>query len=212
MAENWAVMAHAVKSNANRACVLCGVACSGKSYHAGILLEDLQSTAGLSLLQSATLNICAAAIRFADERDEPIATVVMCPSCNHWTQRRKAAHHFITPLALLHLYINTLETIDGKTFDSRVLHRLSVTLSDPGNYYRHMFSETELALFGDIARSTQVHAHAKTMAHYASMHGMLFCASRKPSETLRHHLVNAEPIEGRAAAGAPASGGCRRTA
>ena len=195
MAANWAAMSGALGGSEPRACILCGVPCSGKSYHAGIFAEDVEKAAQTSQLQAACLNMCVASISYADEREEPIATVVMCPSCNHWTQRRSKMDKFITPLTLLHHYINTTETVDGKAFDSRVLHRLAKTISDPGNYYRVMFSVEELELITEIATSTITLAHAKVARFYANKHGLLFCTSRKVSEFLRHHLVNCEDLQ-----------------
>ena len=188
-------MSGALGGSAPRACILCGVTCSGKSYHAGVFAEDIAKACQTSHLQAACLNMCAASITYADEREEPIATVVMCPSCNHWTRRRSNMNKFITPLTLLHYYINTTETIDGKAFDSRVLHRLAKSIADPDNYYRTMFSVTELELMTEIAASTPILAHAKVARHYANKHGFLFCTSRKVSEFLRHHLVNGEEIK-----------------
>ena len=195
MAANWAAMSGALGGSAPRACILCGVTCSGKSYHAGILAEDVEKGVQTSHLQAACFNTCLASIAYADEREEPIATVLMCPSCNHWTQRRSKMDKFITPLALLQYYINTTETIDGKAFDSRVLHRLAKTISDPGNYYRTMFSAEELELMAEIATSTAILAHSKVARFYANKHGLLFCTSRKVSEFLRHHLVNCEEVQ-----------------
>ena len=99
-------------------------------------------------------NLCAAALEVTGEDD----VFHCCSCCHHWTGKRMAGARFLFLLQALKLHLQSMPFIAGKQLDTRVIFRLCVTLSRPGetlrNYLASLFSESELRLFSLISSGT----------------------------------------------------------
>lgn len=111
------------------------------------LLEQLDSTPKPMQKQITwqTLeNVCLSAIAVQKHDGvKPFSeTVALCLSCMHWTQHKKK--HHIPPLVEFKWHIRTMQPLSHKRFDKRTVHRIAAVLTQPNNFYRHLFSEQEL--------------------------------------------------------------------
>ena len=170
-----------------RACVFCGQHRREHSKSIGVAgvvrMIDSQGPALQDERFARTLrNICAGALDSharwgADEREAQFSA---CLCCHHWVARRRKTA-LVFPLQALSWYVNTMQTLNGKNMDHRVVMRLSQVLTECGplpaavsdaartadraraltqetlgetrapNTYAALFNDSEKALFARIA-------------------------------------------------------------
>jgi len=180
-----------------RACVFCGGHVAGVKKVMGT--EDLQEVLErqkehlhADLLHRTTHNMCSANAA-ASALEEVKAIFSCCYCCHHWVDRKKRARTFMLPLQALRWHLNTLHRTTKKTFDSRVVLRLSRALVHPGgaarggsNYYLSLFTPPEQALLREIVE-TPVEAIPDAISRfYFKQNGSpLFLTSAKSAESVR---------------------------
>jgi len=167
-----------------RACVFCGQHRREHSKSIGVAgvkrMMDSQMPALQDECFARTLrNICAGALDSharwgADEREAQFSA---CLCCHHWVARRRKTA-LVFPLQALSWYVNTMQTLNGKNMDHRVVMRLCQVLTECGpqpaavpvaahavtretlgalgetrarNTYAALFNDSEKALFARIA-------------------------------------------------------------
>ena len=180
-----------------RACVFCGGHVTGVKKVMGTqeLLEVLarqKQHLHADLLHRTTANLCSANLA-ASAQEDAKTVFSCCYCCYHWVDRKKHATTFMLPLQALRWHLNTLHSTTQKTFDSRVVLRLSKALVHAGsaargggNYYLSLFTPPEQALLREIVE-TRVEAIPDTIARfYFRQNGSpLFLTSAKSAESVR---------------------------
>lgn len=151
---------------ARRACVFCGGLAEGVLKAASVdevfaLLAAQDEHLGGDALHCTYQNLCLstlAASALAAGRTGPSPLhdkFAVCSCCAHWVAKRVGRPNFLFPLQALQYHLQSMPFIDGKQLDTRVVHRLSVTLGravgGKSNFFRAAFSEAELAACAAVA-------------------------------------------------------------
>jgi len=144
-------------------------------------------------------NLCAAALEVGGADD----LFHCCSCCHHWTCKRMAGARFLFPLQALKLHLQSMPFIEGKQLDTRVIFRLSVTLSRPNetprNYMAGLFSESERRLFALIASGTVCDVTRRVAAAaYLDNASPLFMPNARLTEMVRQGeaLDSLEELQG----------------
>jgi hypothetical protein len=147
-----------------RACFFCGDVCSYARKEMtcediGEMLREQHALAGTDVFHSTMRNMllhCQQAYtQSASEQGEQAGRVVACTACYNWIMHRRQTLPFITPVQILHWYLNTLSNTIPKKIDSRIIsgvcHRLRGSHEHIANYYYTLFSAKERSLIERIA-------------------------------------------------------------
>jgi hypothetical protein len=148
-----------------RACFFCGDMCSYARKEmtcedVGEMLREQHALAGTDVFYSTMRNMlqhCQQAYtQTASEQSEQAGRVVSCTACYNWIMHRRQTLPFITPVQILHWYLNTLSNTIPKKIDSRIIsgvcHRLRGTHEHIANYYHTLFSARERSLIERIVQ------------------------------------------------------------
>jgi hypothetical protein len=137
--------------------------------------------------QQAYTNACS------DESEQP-GRVVACTACYNWIMHRRQTLPFITPVQILHWYLNTLSNTIPKKIDSRIIsgvcHRLRGTQEHIANYYYTLFGANERSLIERITQCTNARAVEGIVARYffESCKASPIVLGCSVSNFLRHNL------------------------
>ena len=162
-----------------RACFFCGDVCSYARKEmtcddiSGMLREQ-HALAGTDVFHSTMRNMlhqCQQAYaQTATEPSEHSSRVVACTACYNWIMHRRQTLPFITPVQILHWYLNTLSNTIPKKIDSRIIsgvcHRLRGSQDRVANYYYTLFGANERALIERIAQCKNARAVEGIVARY----------------------------------------------
>ena len=164
-----------------RACFFCGDMCSyarkemtcediSEMLHEQHLLADtdiFHSTMRNMLHQCQQAYAQTASV---SEQTEASGRVVACTACYNWIMHRRQTLPFITPVQILHWYLNTLSNTIPKKIDSRIIsgvcHRLRGTHGHVANYYYTLFGAHERSLIERIAECKNARAVEGIVARY----------------------------------------------
>jgi hypothetical protein len=106
----------------------------------------------------------------ASEHSEACGRVVACTACYNWIMHRRQTLPFVTPVQILHWYLNTLSNTIPKKIDSRIIsgvcHRLRGTQDHVANYYYSLFGANERSLIERIAQCKNARAVEGIVARY----------------------------------------------
>ena len=185
------VMPRKLNVHEDRPCVLCGDCSPGarKTISVDEVLAILDMTSDKfkkNQVWRTIENVCLSAI--AVQKKEKIQsfheTASICCSCMNWTQRKKCVK--VTPILHLKWHFRTLMPINKKRFDKRVIHRLSVILSQPDNFYRCLFTKSELKAMEKMAKMKAKDVNLVVAALYQSQNiHSLFVTDSNVAELVR---------------------------
>jgi len=130
----------------------------------------------------------------ASEQSEPAGRVVACTACYNWIMHRRQTLPFLTPVQILHWYLNTLSNTIPKKIDSRIIsgvcHRLRGASAHVTNYYYTLFGASERSLIERIAQCQNAREVEGMVARYffESCKASPIVVSCPVSNFLRHNL------------------------
>jgi len=186
-----------------RACFFCGDMCSYARKEmtcedVSDMLREQHALAGTDTFHCTMRNMlheCQKAYAHtASEQSEQSARVVACTACYNWISHRRQTLPFITPVQILHWYLNTLSNTIPKKIDSRIIsgvcHRLRGTQDKVANCYYTLFSANERALIERIAQCTNARAVEGIVARhfFESCKASPIVLGCSVSNFLRHNL------------------------
>ena len=162
-----------------RACFFCGDTCSYARKEmpcedVSDMLREQHALADTDIFHGTMRNMlqeCQQAYAHsAGEESEQSARVVACTACYNWIMHRRQTLPFITPVQILHWYLNTLSNTIPKKIDSRIIsgvcHRLRGTQDHVTNYYYSLFGANERSLIERIAQCKNARAVEAIVARY----------------------------------------------
>jgi len=162
-----------------RACFFCGDICSYARKEipcADIsdMLREQHALAGTNVFHNTMRNMlheCQQAYAHTvSEHSEQSARVVACTACYNWIMHRRQTLPFITPVQILHWYLNTLSNTIPKKIDSRIISgvcvRLRGTQDKIANYYYTLFGANERSLIERIAQCKNAKTVEGIVARY----------------------------------------------
>ncbi len=185
-----------------RACFFCGDICSYARKEVTCedineMLREQQALADTDVFHSTMRNMlhhCQQAYtQTASEQGESSGRVVACTACYNWIMHRHQTLPFITPVQILHWYLNTLSNTIPKKIDSRIIsgvcHRLRGT-QECANYYYTLFGANERSLIESIAQCKNARAVEGIVARYffESCKASPIVLGCSVSNFLRHNL------------------------
>ncbi len=186
-----------------RACFFCGDMCSYARKEMtcediGDMLREQQALADTDVFHGTMRNIlqhCQQAYaQTASEQSESRGRVVACTACYNWIMHRRQTLPFITPVQILHWYLNSLSNTIPKKIDSRIIsgvcHRLRGTQEQCANYYYTLFGANERTLIERISQCKNARAVDGIVARYffESCKAAPIVLGCSVSNFLRHNL------------------------
>jgi len=186
-----------------RACFFCGDMCSYARKEmtcedVGDMLREQQALADTDVFHGTMRNMlqhCQQAYtQTASEQSESCGRVVACTACYNWIMHRRQTLPFITPVQILHWYLNSLSNTIPKKIDSRIIsgvcHRLRGTQEQCANYYYTLFGANERTLIERISQCKNARAVDGIVARYffESCKASPIVLGCSVSNFLRHNL------------------------
>jgi hypothetical protein len=186
-----------------RACFFCGDICAHARKEmpcedVSDMLREQQALADTDTFHCTMRNMlheCQQAYAHsASEQSEQSPRVIACTACFNWIMHRRQTLPFITPVQILHWYLNTLSSTIPKKIDSRIIsgvcHRLSRTQDKIANYYHTLFGANERSLIERIAQCKNAKAVEGMVARYffESSKTSIIVLGCSVSNFLRHNL------------------------
>jgi hypothetical protein len=186
-----------------RACFFCGDMCSYARKEMtcediGDMLREQQALADTDVFHGTMRNMlqhCQQAYaQTASEQSESCGRVVACTACYNWIMHRRQTLPFITPVQILHWYLNSLSNTIPKKIDSRIIsgvcHRLRGTQEQCANYYYTLFGANERTLIERISQCKNARAVDGIVARYffESCKAAPIVLGCSVSNFLRHNL------------------------
>ena len=186
-----------------RACFFCGDICAYARKEMTCddisdMLREQHVLAGTDIFHDTMRNMlqhCQQAhTKAAVEHGEHSGRVVACTACYNWIMHRRQTLPFITPVQILHWYLNTLSNTIPKKIDSRIIsgicHRLRGTQAHIANYYYTLFGANERALIERIAQCKNARAVEGIVARhfFESCKASPIVLGCSVSNFLRHNL------------------------
>jgi hypothetical protein len=140
----------------------------------GEMLREQHSLAETDVFHSTMRNMlqhCQQAYtQTASEPSEQAGRVVACTACYNWIMHRRQTLPFVTPVQILHWYLNSLSNTIPKKIDSRIIsgvcHRLRGAQDQIANCYYALFSADERSLIERIAQCKNAKAVEGMVARY----------------------------------------------
>jgi hypothetical protein len=188
-----------------RACFFCGDMCSYARKEmtcedVSDMLREQHALADTDIFHCTMRNMlhqCQQAhtqISSAVEQVEHAGRVVACTACYNWIMHRRQTLPFVTPVQILHWYLNTLSNTIPKKIDSRIIsgvcHRLRGSQEHTANYYYTLFGANERSLIERIAQCKNAKAVDAIVARYffESCKASPIVLGCSVSNFLRHNL------------------------
>lgn len=186
-----------------RACFFCGDVCSyaRKEMTCEDMSEMLREQDALaetdifhSTMRNMLLQCQQAYTQTASEQSDQSGRVVACTACYNWIMHRRQTLPFITPVQILHWYLNTLSNTIPKKIDSRIIsgvcHRLRGAADKVTNYYYTLFDANERSLIERMAQCTSAKEVDGIVARYfyESCKASPIVLGCSASNFLRHNL------------------------
>lgn len=194
----WELMASPQNTYPVRACVTCGIVCSGKNACLGEVTRLAQSSIEPNNpVDQFLLNVCKSSSAWHTKESCTEYSVHMCVSCHHWLHRRASKGKFIAPLSALHRFMRTLNV--KLILDSRVIKRVVRGLCSTFhlnngqvlmNGYWNTFSPDEQNTIAKLNAAEAGDARHIFAQHFITQNANTFLLSNKLQiEFLREHAV-----------------------
>jgi len=161
MANTWPRVVDCSLDMRLRACVFCGAVVHGIYKVTAIddveqIVKRQQDRLRADCIRCVYANLCASALCTATV-DSPEA-FVSCACCQHWISKRAHHDNVQFPMQALKAFFQSMPCVRGKKLDTRVVHRLCISLcaetDGAYNFFRSLFDSEEMALCAQVAAAS----------------------------------------------------------
>ena len=161
MANTWPRVVDCSLDMRLRACVFCGAVVHGICKVASI--EEVEQIVArqhkwlrADPIHCVYANLCASALSTATA-DSP-ESFMSCACCQHWISKRAHHDNVQFPMQALKAFFQGMPSVRGKKFDTRVVHRMCISLcaetDGAYNFFRSLFDSEEMALCAQVAAAS----------------------------------------------------------